>query len=426
MTDGHAMWKFILYGFRAALRSRLDIDASKGSKTNENDPTRIPHRPAFVGVHINGYHVAALKELQNMGMTVLAMDDAYSKGPLQDAIPDTAAVGDDEKVAAMPPYVQYFKCGNQIEKGGMWRMFFFLEIVVLDIKLTFYLSHSNHQDPGCGDNKFNNTICNSRRFRTSWHPGWKYHAMIGNIWAMNYLEALTDGLNDLMVEFESVEKDKEDMNALTQRLLKKFDELNQAEHDDYENLLTADFPDDWVNNQMPKWFGSRSSHLEDVKLDDLHRKQCFCHTGRLPAEIRFQGFLTENFTHTTTTIINQTYEKAFSRDKDIFPVEKPNPKSGLTGEAFIDPRPGRADKMVLNWNDKEHQVCEEHLNLDFKDTFLVSSIEGWRGITVPNDSELEYYKEWDPKNAIGYILVCLGMLDRCNVICIELIHDELV
>lgn len=118
MTDGHAMWKFLLYGYRAALRSRIDIDASKGSKTNENDPTRIPHRPSFVGVHINKYHVSVLKELEDMGMTVLAMDETYNKDHLQEAIPDTAEIGDDKKVAEMPPYVQYFKCGNQIEKGG--------------------------------------------------------------------------------------------------------------------------------------------------------------------------------------------------------------------------------------------------------------------------------------------------------------------
>lgn len=235
--------------------------------------------------------------------------------------------------------------------------------------------------------------------------------MIGNMWAMNYLEALTDGLHDLSVEFESSssgEKEKEDTNGLLKRLLKKFDELNQAEHEDYENLLKADFPKAWEQNHIPGWFGDRTTHLEDVKLDVLFREPCFCHTGRLPADIRFQGFLTENFTHTTTTIIDQTYEMSYSRNNDIFPVEKPNPKSGQTAQAFVDSRPERADQMVLNWDDKEHQECEEHLNLDFKDTFLVSSIEGWRGVTVPNDSELEYYKEWDPKHAIGYILVCLG------------------
>jgi hypothetical protein len=83
-----------------------------------------------------------MKQLEEIGLTSLILDDREEKA-MNEIIPDTAGKSEEE-IAAMPEFIRSFKCGKQIEKG----------------------------DPGCGTEKFNSTICTSRKFKTSWHPGW--------------------------------------------------------------------------------------------------------------------------------------------------------------------------------------------------------------------------------------------------------------
>jgi hypothetical protein len=106
----------------------------------------LPNRPALVALHINGggrvQRQNLMKELEEIGLTSLVLDPG-EENEMTDAIPDTTGLTDEE-VVEMPTFVRNFKCGKQIEKG----------------------------DPGCGASKWNTTMCNSRKFRTSWHPGW--------------------------------------------------------------------------------------------------------------------------------------------------------------------------------------------------------------------------------------------------------------
>jgi hypothetical protein len=104
------------------------------------------NRPALVALHVAGGGKSQrrnlMKELENIGLTALLLDPS-EESEMTNAIPDTLGLSEEE-VAAMPEFVRNLKCGKQIEKG----------------------------DPGCGASKFNATMCNSRKFRTSWHPGW--------------------------------------------------------------------------------------------------------------------------------------------------------------------------------------------------------------------------------------------------------------
>jgi hypothetical protein len=102
----------------------------------------LPNRPAFVALHMGGSRQNLMKELEEIGLTSLVLDPGEESEKIN-AIPDTTGLTDEE-VAEMPIFVRNFKCGKQIEKG----------------------------DPGCGSEKWNATMCNSRKFRTSWHPGW--------------------------------------------------------------------------------------------------------------------------------------------------------------------------------------------------------------------------------------------------------------
>jgi hypothetical protein len=103
----------------------------------------LPNRPALVGLHMGGHagRRTVMKELEEIGLTSLVLDNG-EEGAMNNVIPETT--GSDEEVAEMPEFVRHFKCGKQIEKG----------------------------DPGCKENKWNATMCNGRKFRTSWHPGW--------------------------------------------------------------------------------------------------------------------------------------------------------------------------------------------------------------------------------------------------------------
>jgi hypothetical protein len=102
----------------------------------------LPNRPAFVALHMGGDRQNLMNELENIGLTALVLDPDELRA-MTNAIPDTMGLSEDE-VAEMPKFVRNLKCGNQVEKG----------------------------DPGCGASKFNNTMCDKRKFRTSWHPGW--------------------------------------------------------------------------------------------------------------------------------------------------------------------------------------------------------------------------------------------------------------
>jgi hypothetical protein len=106
----------------------------------------LPNRPALVALHIagggNSQRRGLMNELENIGLTALVLDPG-EESEMTNAIPDTMGLTEEE-VAEMPTFVRNFKCGNQIEKG----------------------------DPGCKDLKWNATMCNSRKFKTSWHPGW--------------------------------------------------------------------------------------------------------------------------------------------------------------------------------------------------------------------------------------------------------------
>ena len=83
-----------------------------------------------------------LKQMEEHGLGVLFADEAVYTDVIN-AVPDSLGKSQSE-IEAMPLYVRNFKCGKQWEAG----------------------------DPYCGTEKFNETFCSKRRFKTSWHQGW--------------------------------------------------------------------------------------------------------------------------------------------------------------------------------------------------------------------------------------------------------------
>ena len=136
MTDGHDLYKMTMYAYKAAGISRLANSFSQ--------PGKVAHRPAFFGIHQGSGHNLVIEEMLKLGMTTLAFNSDYMHRVVLKAVPDMMGMTD-QQIQRQPPLVQYLKCEGGIESG----------------------------EPGCQTNKFNNTICDTRKARTSWHPGWK-------------------------------------------------------------------------------------------------------------------------------------------------------------------------------------------------------------------------------------------------------------
>jgi hypothetical protein len=125
MTDGREYWRMLMYFLRAGTHAQ---------------------QPAIVGYNLgeghNGGRPKAVQAAEDTGMPAFQLDEDANRA-INDAIPDTFGLSDAE-ITEMPKFLQKFKCGKQLEKG----------------------------DPGCGESKWNLTMCKDRPFKTSWHPGW--------------------------------------------------------------------------------------------------------------------------------------------------------------------------------------------------------------------------------------------------------------
>jgi hypothetical protein len=204
-----------------------------------------PGRPVCIGLQIGGRtrvaKEALINNLEERGLAALYFEDT-NYGISMGSIPDSFGKTDEE-LAAMPPFVRDFVCNKGIEKG----------------------------DPYCGSRKFTTDICPTRKFQTSWHPGWRWHALVGNIYALSMIEALHEALDDIK---DSVYGHQE-----------LFDKLKAKEDEFYTQFIQSGVHEEYVKQVAyegglidPKIFFSRG----------------VCRTGRLPAESRFLGIQTES------------------------------------------------------------------------------------------------------------------------------------
>lgn len=285
------------------------------------------NRPAAVAFRCNPLVIGDLEE---RGMVAFHFDEKVLNQVINQ-IPDTFGKNQQE-IDDMPPYVRAFRCDKLIEEG----------------------------DPYCGDQKFDNSICDWRRFRVSWHPGWKWHALNGNLMANFLVELLGDAIDDVMAS--------ENPKAFLK-------ELELAEKADYDRLRQSDMP-------RAEAFGAPEDEDTAKKVRSLYYKgHNICHLALLPSQIRYMGILTESG-----------------------PVSIEDTQGGLLmGEARKTPNEGETLRLV--GEDEQRQVCAEALlNIDHYDFFYLSQSEGWKQIIVPNRRELEYYG--DGNDFVGQIAIC--------------------
>jgi hypothetical protein len=228
MTDVPQNWKQELYVSRAAVHR---------------------NRPAVVAINIHGFDSNGRKDIlqkvEDFGVTTFYLvEEAITS--MQDALPDMLGMNQ-EQIDAVPEFVRYFKCKDQLEKS----------------------------DPGCDTFKYSDAkFCPNRLQKAAWHPGWKVNALYGNLMAFH----LIDNLKGAIEELGSEEYDP----------AVKLDELRNEEDEDYRRLhseftVSMEAPSDFLEGDV----------LAAIDPNWLHFGPLICHTALAPAQLRYKGIFTE-------------------------------------------------------------------------------------------------------------------------------------
>jgi len=310
-TDKRSLKKSELFLYRALLGIDRDRD----------------RRPAAFIMEAGGKGPDVQSLLKN-GAAVL--EEVGLKGATT-RVPDSAGV-DEIRVREMPSFVRNFRCGRSVESG----------------------------DPRCADEKFDTaTACPKRRWTTSWHPGWKFHALRGNFMALFLADVLEESLRDIVASTMSREA-----------LLRELVSQDRADH---ERFLASDLPKhhgEWLTAADVE--NVTESHLAEVRRI-LYKQHNYCHTAQLPAEIRYKGILFP--------------EKG---PVDMFELNRIDGDDVLL-DSKAGKRPNDSDGLRLVTSTSQRQQCPILLNIDHDDYFYLHEKEGWKEITVPNDAEIQEY-----------------------------------
>ena len=322
-----------------------------------------PNRPIQLALHCAGKtfqtKAQTVQELEELGLSALIEDEDLHRAVMA-AVPDSFGKSEAE-LNAMPLLIRNFRCRDQMERG----------------------------DPYCARDKFNTTDCPDRQYRTSWHPGWKYHAVMGNLLALFLVELLEDAIKELSAE-QHARNDKE----LDPTILLR--SLQAAEDAEYEIFLgNASIDNDVLTNAIDL----RDPQRDDFDFTSLVTSPTFCHTARRPAEIRFQGILTER-----TEPFNATH---FERGTSLIDA------LGITASFNAAPT-GTSLRLVYDDNEEESSPCPILTNVDRRDYFFVSGAdEEWKTLIVPNDTEMEAYGSTGSSSPLkGYVAVCFAPCRR--------------
>ena len=178
MTDGRTHWRIEFFAHRVHI---------------------LPNHPVLLVLQAgtDTWRTEMVEHLTDQGMTILRQDEAY----LMDRkmrFPDSNTFGDLE---SLTDHVRYFRCGYGIETRG-----------------------------DCGKHRFtHNGTCDEREYQTPWHPGWKWHAYMGNLYTLFLMEITEDAL----LELHEQHGETSSMFANAQAL---YDQLSAEEMEEYQRF----------------------------------------------------------------------------------------------------------------------------------------------------------------------------------------------
>lgn len=338
MTDGGNYWKQVWYNYRANLLPY-------------QNPIHMTYHPGSR----SGPRNDLMNTFELMGMAALiSNEDVMNQA--EAAMPDNLGMSDKE-IDELPEYVRSYKCGVEIENG----------------------------DPYCRQNKYHNAECPDRKFQVSWHPGYKWHALMGYLASYYVIDVLYNAMDEL-------EKQLSTNDAVT-----IYKTLQDQGYQDYDLFQKAPFP-------------AMGSILDSIDVDDfnvthLMRGPNYCHTTKLPSEVRYLGILTE----TTTQIGSLDYDKGIGVRTLVNMMYD---SDGISTTSGVQP-------MMLSYDEEDRQNCPIPTNLDYKDFFYVGANTGWRQLILPNQFERNAYynddKSSKPPQLQGFVAMCMTLCpwDQC-------------
>jgi hypothetical protein len=209
-------------------------------------------------------------------------------------------------------------------------------------------------------------VCHSPSLYLSWYRKW--NALQGTLAALFLVEILGDALNDIS-----------SASALN------YDQvIRDLEEEDDANYKQAQ------NSALPPGAEDIMKDLDGINLEDVYKTPNFCHTARVPAEIRHKGILLEGPPGDVLT-----YQQGIS---DAEAHQSHNIDSEFNSEF-----------MVLVRDDSTRQTCGALVNLDHRDYFYVNDQDGWKKLVLPNDAEIKEYSRGQELR--GLIAVCFASKD---------------
>ena len=296
-----------------------------------------PNRPAFVGINIEDDRVPLMKSLEDKGLTTFYLHLEVANA-MTAALPDMLGMNQ-KQIDEVPDFVRYFKCKDELER----------------------------EEPGCNDHKYNEALCSDRPHKASWHPGWKYNALYGQIMAFFLLDHLQLAITEL--------RDAGDYDPFV--LLTT---LEKAEDKDYEKFFKNNkIHRSPIGNFLAKDF------VDNIDPDLVFHGPALCHTALTPSQIRYKGILTE-----TDEVGLMGYYKGIKKDD----ADKQTSGDG---------------KMRLVWERGDRGPdCPVLTKIDFKDFFYANELDNWTSVTIPNDAEIKEFGAFAPQ---GLIMMCFKLCD---------------
>lgn len=177
--------------------------------------------------------------------------------------------------------------------------------------------------------------------------------MIGNLLGLSLIGVLDDALKDL----------ERELSTTSPRDL--FDKLKAQEDVDSTRFLESAISQDYVDMLDPK-----PSRDDALNVAGLFRSRSVCHTAVLPSESRYKGILTMDASHGGF----HAYEKGLPREQ----ADRDDSNSS------------KSIRLVYDASDRQN--CNI-LEVDYKDYFYVSAREGWKQAMLPNQAELDVYRD---------------------------------
>ncbi|KAL3940602.1 MAG: hypothetical protein SGBAC_004886 [Bacillariaceae sp.] len=340
----------------------------------------IPSHPAIVMVDASGGDriINAFEEV-GLAMFISNVDGSVVQ-EIPDMTPDEIPISDEE-AKNLAPMVRDLKCNGRLEGKE-----------------------------GCFQNKWSCTeamleagvdcICPHVGKRSSWHMGYRMHALHGHLISLPFVEMLLEALKQLAEAAGNGQS--------AEQLLVDLQKEEDAQFQEFmESPLVADIlADNYDVLGKPT----------DPLYETWFRGHSVCRTSYLPSQSRYLGLMTDSgktgnatiYTHETYDTGDFYYASREQKDGNFTFLEDKEPPSGKFSIAASErERSGAHD--IAAWEAE----CPAVVMPDYKDSLYAPMLNGKASIAFPNQKEREHFG-YDPKKFKGIIAVILMGPQGCK------------